>query len=118
MEGHVGCPTRLRRRAPCGGFAHLTQELGRHLANAGRLPHRTWTPSSQVVERQASGGEEAARWREVLDVEPDLRDFVNGSTVLLLVDRTSTSWPVAVATAALREAGAKAVLPLVIHRQP
>ncbi len=101
-----------------GGFAQLTSELSSHLADMGRLPYRTWAPSHQVVERQASGGEEAARWREALDVEPDLRDFVDGMAVLLLVDRTATLWPVAVAAAGLREAGARAVLPLVVHRQP
>jgi ATP-dependent DNA helicase RecQ len=38
--------------------------------------------------------------------------------VLLVVDRTSTQWPVTVATAALRQAGAVAVLPLVVHKTP
>jgi len=101
-----------------GGFEHLTHELSSSLAAVGRLPHRVWTSSSHVTERQSSGGEEAARWREALAVEADLRDFVADLTVLLLVDRTATLWPVAVAAAALREAGARAVLPLVVHRQP
>jgi ATP-dependent DNA helicase RecQ len=101
-----------------GGFEHLTHELSSHLAAVGQLPHRVWTPSPLVTERQTSGGEEAARWREALEVEPDLCDFVNEVAVLLLVDRTATLWPVAVAAAVLREAGAGAVLPLVVHRQP
>jgi ATP-dependent DNA helicase RecQ len=41
---------------------------------------------------------------------------VSGRTVLLVADVTSTGWPVTVAAAHLRDAGAKAVLPLVIHR--
>jgi ATP-dependent DNA helicase RecQ len=38
--------------------------------------------------------------------------------VLLVVDATSTMWPVTVAAALLRRAGAAAVLPLVLHRLP
>ncbi len=100
------------------GFDRLTDELSSQLAAVGRLPQKLWTPKALVIERQASGGEEAARWRETLGVEPDLRDFVDGSVVLLLVDRTASLWPVTVAAAALRRAGARAVLPLVVHRQP
>ena len=43
---------------------------------------------------------------------------VRDRVVLLVVDATSTLWPVTVATATLREAGAAKVLPLIIHRRP
>ena len=38
--------------------------------------------------------------------------------VLLVVDATSTLWPVTVTAALLRRAGAGIVLPLVLHRRP
>jgi ATP-dependent DNA helicase RecQ len=38
--------------------------------------------------------------------------------VLLVVDATSSLWPVTVASALLRRAGAAVVLPLVLHRRP
>ena len=69
-------------------------------------------------EREQSGAEEAACWREVLAVDEELRSFVDGQTVLLLVDRTATGWPTTIATAALRESGATVVLPMVVHRLP
>ena len=43
---------------------------------------------------------------------------VNAGTVLLVVDASSSLWPVTVASAALRRAGARAVLPLLLHRRP
>jgi ATP-dependent DNA helicase RecQ len=38
--------------------------------------------------------------------------------VLLVVDASSSGWPVTVAAALLRRAGARAVLPLLLHRRP
>jgi len=38
--------------------------------------------------------------------------------VLLVVDATSSLWPVTVAAAKLREAGSGVVLPLLLHRRP
>jgi ATP-dependent DNA helicase RecQ len=43
---------------------------------------------------------------------------VSGRAVLLVVDATSSLWPVTVASAALRRAGASVVLPLLLHRRP
>ena len=43
---------------------------------------------------------------------------VRGRVVLLVVDATSSLWPVTVAAAVLRRAGADAVLPLLLHRRP
>ena len=42
---------------------------------------------------------------------------LEGRVVLLVVDATRSQWPVTVAAAKLREAGAAMVLPLVVHRQ-
>jgi ATP-dependent DNA helicase RecQ len=43
---------------------------------------------------------------------------VSGRVVLLVVDASSSLWPVTVGSAALRRAGADAVLPLLLHRRP
>jgi ATP-dependent DNA helicase RecQ len=100
------------------GYVDLVEQLARHVGSVGRLPHRGWRPSRAVREREQSGAEEAACWREVLAVDEELRAFVEGQTVLLLLDRTATGWPTTVATAALRESGATVVLPMVVHRLP
>ena len=52
-----------------------------------------------------------------LPVTPELASAVDGRPVLLVVDASSSMWPVTLAAAALREAGARRVLPLVIHRR-
>ena len=44
--------------------------------------------------------------------------MVAGRAVLLVVDATSSLWPITVAAAHLRRAGARAVLPLLLHRRP
>ena len=49
---------------------------------------------------------------------PDVVEAVRGRTVLLVVDASSSLWPVTVASAVLRRAGATAVLPLLLHRRP
>jgi ATP-dependent DNA helicase RecQ len=61
----------------------------------------------------ANSAAEAAHWRDAIAVPAD--DPPSGA-VLLVVDETRSGWPVTIAAAALREAGASAVLPLVIHR--
>jgi ATP-dependent DNA helicase RecQ len=43
---------------------------------------------------------------------------VAGRAVLLVVDASSSLWPVTVAAAVLRRAGAAVVLPLLLHRRP
>ena len=64
-----------------------------------------------------TGIDEAAFWRDALP--PDaVPSEVDGRAVLLVVDATSSLWPITVAAAALRRAGATAVLPLLLHRRP
>lgn len=46
------------------------------------------------------------------------QDSVNGESVLLVDDRLRTGWTMTIAGALLREAGAEAVYPLVVHKQP
>jgi ATP-dependent DNA helicase RecQ len=60
--------------------------------------------------------EEAAMWRDRLVVADE--SAVQGRAVLLVVDATSSLWPVTIASALLRRAGASVVLPLLLHRRP
>ena len=66
---------------------------------------------------RVSGEANLAWWRDHLPVTPELASAVDGRPVLLVVDASSSMWPVTLAAAALREAGARRVLPLVIHRR-
>jgi ATP-dependent DNA helicase RecQ len=89
-----------------------------HLASVGRLDRAAvGVPDRPPPSREASGAEEATFWRDGLEVE-GCADRVRGRTVLLVVDATSSLWPVTVAAAALRRVGAAEVLPLLLHRRP
>jgi ATP-dependent DNA helicase RecQ len=104
---------------PAAGFTRLTGQVADHLGGVGRLPVQTWRPSAIVAEGESAGGAEAHAWREALGPPREaLTSSVAGQVVLLVVDRTSTQWPVTVAAAALGHAGAAAVLPLVVHKLP
>ncbi len=101
---------------PAAGFGALTESVADHVASVGRLGRARLEladPPADVA--SLSSAEEAAAWRACLGSAPA---EVGGRTVLLVVDATSSLWPVTVATAHLREAGATAVLPLVVHRRP
>lgn len=100
----------------CGGRPVAVASVADHLAQVGRLG-RVDVPGVRPVVGDPSSGEEAAHWREVLtgaveQVGPE----VAGRSVLLVVDSTRSGWPVTIAAALLRRAGATAVLPLVLHR--
>ena len=60
-----------------------------------------------------TSADEAAAWHRSIAVP----DEVAGRTVLLVVDASASQWPVTVAAARLREAGARHVLPLLVHRR-
>ncbi|MFT3661079.1 MAG: DEAD/DEAH box helicase [Gordonia sp. (in: high G+C Gram-positive bacteria)] len=62
--------------------------------------------------REANGAAEAVYWRDHLGPAPES----HGASVLLVIDETASTWPIALAVAALREAGAGPVLPLLIHQ--
>lgn len=86
------------------------------IATVGRLQHAVMpVAAGRAPGRDSSGGEEAAYWRDVISTDDSLRDAVHGRCVLLVADSTSTRWPVTVAAAHLRKAGARVVLPLLIH---
>ncbi|MFW6597438.1 RecQ family ATP-dependent DNA helicase [Propionibacteriaceae bacterium Y2011] len=88
--------------------------VGERLAGVGRLDRAEIEVSGPAPADDLTGPDEAAHWRSAITVpEPDA---VRGRVVLLVVDRSASGWPVTVATAALRDAGASRVLPLLIHR--
>jgi ATP-dependent DNA helicase RecQ len=100
------------------GSPLLTSSVADHLASIGRLARASMTgPASPPDVRALSSADEAAFWRDHLDATP-AADAVAGRVVLLVVDATSSLWPLTVAAAVLRRAGASVVLPLLLHRRP
>ncbi len=104
---------------PAAGFPLMTGGLADHLAQVGQLGRADLTvafdhgPSADL-----SSSEEAALWRDAIRVNDELLSAVCGKVVLLVVDGTSTQWPITVAAAHLRQAEASMVLPLLVHRRP
>lgn len=97
------------------GLADAVDPIAEHIAAVGRLSRS----SMAVAERPSgdlAGPAEAAHWDQALSVPAPQE--VDGRCVLLVVDRTASQWPVTVAAAKLREAGASRVLPLLVHRTP
>ncbi|HEY9336722.1 MAG TPA: ATP-dependent DNA helicase RecQ, partial [Kribbella sp.] len=103
---------------PAAGHRQLTVAIAEHVAAVGRLDQAELTVDRSGFTDDLSSAEEAKVWRDGITVDGATAQAVTARTVLLLVDSTSSQWPVTVATAKLREAGAMAVLPLVIHKRP
>ncbi|MGB6243598.1 RecQ family ATP-dependent DNA helicase [Gordonia sp. (in: high G+C Gram-positive bacteria)] len=90
----------------------LAATLAQRLREVGRRPGGPLSVRpGRRPGREATGATEAAYWRDHLEPTP----AVSGA-VLLVIDETGSGWPVTIAAAALRDAGADAVLPLLIHR--
>jgi ATP-dependent DNA helicase RecQ len=89
-----------------------------HVATVGKLARSSLVLRGGTPDvRQLSSADEAALWRDRLDLS-EAGQAVPGRAVLLVVDATSSLWPVTVAAALLGQAGASVVLPLVLHRRP
>ncbi|RYU09646.1 DEAD/DEAH box helicase [Nocardioides iriomotensis] len=103
---------------PAFGFPTMTASVADHVAARGRLDRASLPVPARVPDLRAmSSADEAAFWRDTLT--PDsLPPEVADRCVLLVVDATSSLWPITVAAAALRRAGASAVLPMLLHRRP
>ena len=84
----------------------------------GRLDRAELTIDRTGYTDDLSSAVEAKVWRDGIRVDDATAQSIAARTVLLLVDATSSQWPVTVAAAKLREAGAAAVLPLIIHKRP
>lgn len=96
-----------------GGVGALAERVASAVAAAGRLPTGGLDVTDAGVSRDTPSDREAAAWRDAIRVPGD----VSGRAVLLVVDATASQWPITVAAAALRTAGAVAVLPLLVHRR-
>lgn len=104
---------------PAAGYRALAAGIADHLASVGKL-ERIDMPLVVDTElpRDAASADEAAHWREAVRVNDQLLSAVAGRAVLLVVDASSSGWPITVAASHLRQAGASVVLPLLVHRRP
>ena len=102
---------------PAAGFPLLVSDIVDHLASVGQLARTELElgPGGSAL-RELSSAEEAAHWVGRIEV-PD-PSAVSDKVVLLVVDATSSLWPITIASSLLRHAGASVVLPLLIHRRP
>ena len=102
---------------PSALHPQLVHSLASHLASAGRLPLLDAlcltgpTPGAEV----ASAAKVAAL-NSALMLRPEV--VVPAGPLLLIDARYRSGWTMTVAAALLREAGATAVLPLVLHQLP
>jgi ATP-dependent DNA helicase RecQ len=104
---------------PAAGYRLMTGGLADHLAQVGQLDRADLTVAMDPeAAADLSSSQEAALWRDAIRVNDQLLSAVSGKVVLLLVDATSTQWPITVAAAHLRQAEASMVLPLLVHRRP
>ncbi len=100
------------------GSPQLTGSVADHLASVGRLDRASLAGPAHAPDlRELSSSDEAAFWRDHLDAS-GAAATVAGRAVLLVVDASSSLWPVTVGSAVLRRAGASVVLPLLLHRRP
>jgi ATP-dependent DNA helicase RecQ len=104
---------------PAAAFPLLTASVADHLATVGRLERADLLldgpPTPSVV---LTSADEAAGWRDAITVPPETAAMITERVVLLVVDASSTQWPVTVGASALRAAGASRVLPMLLHRRP
>ncbi|MFC7432845.1 MULTISPECIES: DEAD/DEAH box helicase [unclassified Agrococcus] len=90
----------------------LAAAIAERVASAGRLDlaHAT---VGDIPSRDLTSADEAAAWQRSIQTPGD----VAGRAVLLVVDASASQWPVTIAAAQLRDAGATHVLPLLVHRR-
>jgi ATP-dependent DNA helicase RecQ len=104
---------------PAAGYPLMTGGLADHLADVGKLGRADLTVSTDpAASADLSSPQEAALWRDAIRVNDQLLSAVSGKIVLLVVDASSSQWPITVAAAHLRQAEASMVLPLLVHRRP
>jgi ATP-dependent DNA helicase RecQ len=101
------------------GFPMMTGGLADHLATVGALGRAHLLAAKACADPAGmSSPQEAALWRDAICVGDDLASAVAGKVILLVVDASSSQWPITVAAAHLRQAKASMVLPLLVHRRP
>ncbi|MBV9205725.1 MAG: recombinase RecQ, partial [Actinobacteria bacterium] len=109
--GVLTLPSRTRPR--------LITSLGRQLAGIGRLPYLGtlgYADDAGPGPRRHNSAQRLSSLWHAFEVPGDVRDAIRGLDGPLLVvdDRIETGWTMTVAARLLREAGAQAVLPLVL----
>jgi ATP-dependent DNA helicase RecQ len=102
---------------PSAQHPQLVRSLAEHIAAVGRLPLvEALQMAGPVPDADLASGAKVAALNNALRLQPGA-DIPAGP--LLLVDaRYRSGWTMTVAAALLREAGATAVLPLVLHQLP
>ena len=101
------------------GFPLMTGGLADHLAAVGQLGRADLCVAMDPGRpADLSSPQEAALWRDAICVNDEVASAVAGKVVLLVVDASSSQWPITVAAAHLRQAKASMVLPLLVHRRP
>ena len=105
---------------PSAQHPKLVRSLASHVAALGRLPlldalqlkdSAAITPAAD-----AASGAKVAALIGALSLRPEVE--LPAGPLLLIDARLRSGWSVTVAAALLRDAGASAVLPLVLHRLP
>ncbi|WP_228389444.1 DEAD/DEAH box helicase [Cumulibacter manganitolerans] len=105
-----------------GGLPVLTGSLADHIAAVGRMVRARLDPDAvalgarRVRTEDLPSAAQAALWEGSVQLDADSADAVRGAAVLLIADRDPMGWAITVTAAALREAGADVVLPLLLHR--
>jgi ATP-dependent DNA helicase RecQ len=96
---------------------HLIRAVAQHVASVGRLPLLdALLLAGPTPGPDAASGAKVAALLDALSVRPDVP--VPTGPLLLIDARYRSGWTMTVAAALLREAGATAVLPLVLHQLP
>jgi ATP-dependent DNA helicase RecQ len=102
---------------PSARHPRLIGSVAQHVASVGQLPLldllRLGGPTG---DDDAASGAKVATLLEALSVRPDVA--VPAGPLLLVDARLRSGWTMTVAASLLREAGATAVLPLVLHQAP
>ena len=95
----------------------LIGSVASHVASLGRLPLvDALLLTGPVPDADAASGAKVATLLDGLALRPDVA--IPAGPLLLIDARYASGWTMTVAAALLREAGASAVLPLVLHRLP
>jgi len=103
---------------PAAGFPLMIGGLADHLASVGHLGRADLSVAADPGRSaDLSSAQEAAMWRDAICVGEELAAAVAHKVVLLVVDGSSSQWPITVAAAHLRQAKASMVLPLLVHRR-
>ena len=102
---------------PSAQHPRLIRSVALHVASVGKLPLLdALRLAGPTADADAASGAKVAALLEALTLRPEAE--IPAGPLLLIDARYRSGWSVTVAAALLREAGATAVLPLVLHQLP